>query len=747
MSKTIEQPLPRVEDQRLLTGQGRFVEDIRDPDAAHAVVYRSPVGHARLLDLDISQALNTPGVLAILTGADLDRMGCKPMTCRSHDGSDGKPFQSPIRHLLAKDTVRFVGDPIAFVVAETETAALDAMELIDATFEDLPVVIDPVQSDDIAVVWEEGDTDVVETAFRAAARVVSIDQRHDRISVSPLEVRSAFGAHEDGAYTLHTQTQGVHFMREMVAGSLGVDKSLVRVVTTDVGGSFGIKLAHYPEQSLVLLGAKAVGRPVRWVESRSEAFLSDAYGRGQVSHAEVALDENGVIQALRVDTVGDMGAYASAVGLSVLTKGFCKTLGHVYHIPVLRCQTRAVYTNCAPTDAYRGAGKPEAQYLVERLIDKAARDMGIDPSEIRRRNLIAPERMPYRAANGFVYDSAHFEKILDAALEEGDWTGFPARRAASEAKGFKRGIGLGLYLHLTGGSPTEHSEVILRPDGTVLILTGVQASGQGHETAFAQLVADRLEIDPAHIAVLEGDTAQIATGGGTGGSSSLPIAGVTIMKATDAMLEKARDLAANKLEAATADLTYGDGAFTVVGTDRRVDLLSLAADLPEDAANEKLCAGEADSDHDIQTVPHGAYLAEVEIDPETGHVTLVSFKGADDLGRRLNPPIAEGQLHGGIAQAVGQAMFERVVYEDGTGQLVTGSFMDYQLPRAADLPKFELRAADVVTDINPLGMKGAGENASIGAIAPVVNAVCDALGVSDLDMPVTPEKIWRALNA
>lgn len=747
MSKPIEHPVPRVEDYRLLTGHGRFVEDIRDAGAAHAAVFRSPVAHARLVHLDISGAKATPGVLAILTGADLDAMGCEPMKCRSHDGSDGTPFRSPTRDLLAKETVRFVGDPIAFIVAETETAAQDALEEIEAEFEELPVVIDPALSEETAVVWEEGDADAVEVSFGGASRVVSINQRHDRVSVAPLEVRSAFGAYQDGAYTLHTQTQGVHFMREMVAGSLGVDKSAVRVVTNDVGGSFGIKLAQYPEQSLVLLAAKAVGRPVRWVESRSEAFLSDAYGRGQVSHAKVALDVNGVIQALRVDTIGDLGAYASAVGVSVLTKGFCKTLGHVYHIPALTCRTRAVYTNCAPTDAYRGAGKPEAQYLLERLLDKAAREMGLDPAELRRRNLIAPERMPYKAANGFVYDSAHFEKVLDAALEEGDWAGFPARRASAEAKGMVRGIGVGIYLHLTGGSPTEHSEVLLRPDGTILILTGVQASGQGHETAFAQLVADRLEIDPARIAVLEGDTAQIATGGGTGGSSSLPIAGVTIMKATDAMLEKARDLAADKLEAAVADLTYSDGAFTVVGTDRRIDLVALAKDLPEEAEAERLCAGEADSDHETQTVPHGAYVAEVEIDPETGHVALVSFAGADDLGRRLNPPIAEGQLHGGIAQAVGQALFERVVYDEGTGQLVTGSFMDYQLPRAADLPNFDLRAADIATDINPLGMKGVGENASIGAIAPVVNAVCDALGVSDLDMPMTPEKIWRALTA
>jgi carbon-monoxide dehydrogenase large subunit len=737
--------MTRVEDNRLLTGRGRFVEDIRDGRAAHAVVFRSPVAHARILNLDVSRATAAPGVLAVLTGADLERFGCRPMGCRSFDGSDGAPFRSPTRHLLAKETARFVGDPIAFVVAETEAAALDAVEEIDVDFEELPVVTDPLRSDETAVLWEEGDAAAVERAFAGAAHVVAIDQRHDRVSVAPLEVRSALGRYEDGAYTLTTQTQGVHFMRAMVADSLGLDPTALRVVTEDVGGSFGIKLAHYPEQSLVLLAAKAAGRPVRWVESRSEAFLSDAQGRGQVSHAQVALDADGKILGLRVDTVGDLGAYTSSVGLSVLTKGFIKTLGHVYHVPALHCRTRAVYTNRAPTDAYRGAGKPEAQYLVERLLDKAARAAGVDRADLRRCNLIPAAAMPYTAANGFTYDSAHFEAVLDIALEASDWAGFPARRAAAEAKGLKRGIGLGVYLHLTGGTPKERSRVVLRHDGAIEVLTGVQASGQGHETAFARLVADRLEIDPSLVSVVEGDTARIATGGGTGGSSSLPIAGVTIVKATDAMLDRARDLAADRLEAAPADLTYGDGAFTVVGTDRRVGLFELVADGPEDTAPERICAGEADSDHETQTVPHGAYVAEVEVDPETGHVALVSFVGADDLGRRLVPSIAEGQLHGGLAQAIGQALFERVVYDD-TGQLLTGSFMDYQLPRAGDLPWFDLRAADIATDINPLGMKGVGENASIGAIAPVMNAVSDALDAPDMDMPATPEKVWRALN-
>lgn len=740
------QSIGRIEDRRLLTGRGRFVEDLRLPGMAHAVMVRSPVACGRLANVDTVEAWRMPGVLTILTGADLARLGCKPMPCAAaHDSSDGTPFKSPERPLLARDRVRFVGDPVAFVVAETEAQALDAAEavLVDIE-EDAAPVTDPDASQDVAVVWEEGDATAVEAAFARAAHAVRIRQTSPRVSVAPIETRSALGVFEDGGYTLHTQTQGVHFMRRMVAATLGEPEDAIRVVTGDVGGSFGIKLMNYPEQSLVLVAARLLGRPVRWVESRSEAFLTDAYGRGQSSTARLALDADGRILALDVDSVGDMGAYASALGVGVLTKGFTKTLGHVYHLPVHHVRVRAVYTNAAPTDAYRGAGKPEAQYLVERLVDKAARETGLDPLEFRRRNLIPDSAMPYKAANGFTYDSARFESLMDAAVHASDWGGFPTRRARSEAAGLRRGIGIGLYLHLTGGSPNEHSEVLLQSDGTILVLTGVQASGQGHETAFAQLVADRLQIGMDRIRVIEGDTAEVKTGGGTGGSSSLPIAGVTILKATDAMLENARALAAEQLETAAADLEYADGGFTVIGTDRRLDLTTLAATLPEE--REQLCGGTAKSDHEIQTVPHGAYVAEVTVDPETGFVRLERLTAADDLGRRLNPRIAAGQIHGGLAQAIGQALFERTVLDPDTGQLLSGSLMDYQLPRAGDLPDFDLHADDIPTDINPLGMKGAGEIACIGGPAAVVNAVCDALGDPDLDQPLTPERVWQALS-
>jgi aerobic carbon-monoxide dehydrogenase large subunit len=735
----------RVEDQRLLTGSGQFVEDIQLPDTAHAVVLRSPIAHGRITCLDIKNAMDMPGVLAIYTGDDLERLGCHPMPCvTAHPSSDGTPFQAPIRPLLAQDRVRFAGDPVAFIVADSEAIAIAAMELIMVDYEEEDAITEPTQSQDIACIWEEGDKAAVDHAFAGAARVVEIAQRSNRIAVSPIETRSALGTFLDGQYTLHTQSQGVHFMRDMMATTLGANPASIRVITADVGGSFGIKLMNYPEQSLVLAAAREVGRPIRWVSSRSEAFLTDAYGRGQVSTAKLALNSEGRILALSVDSIGDMGAYASALGISVLTKGFGKTLGHVYDIPMLHYRVKAVYTNAAPTDAYRGAGKPEAQYLVERLIDKASTETGLGAIAFRQKNLIPPSKMPYKAANGFPYDSAHFEQAMMAGVKAADWDSFPQRRAASEAKGLKRGIGVGVYLHLTGGSPKEKSEVLLQKDGSIQILTGVQASGQGHQTAFAQMVADRLQIPMERIEVVEGDTAQVKTGGGTGGSSSLPIAGVTIMKATDALIDLAKAQAAEQLETAIGDIEYGNGGFTVVGTDKRISLVELAAAQPPES--EKLC-GMADSDHAIQTVPHGAYIAEVEVDPETGHVALVALTAADDLGRRVNPMIAEGQIHGGLAQAIGQAMFERTIFDPDTGQLLSGSFMDYQLPRAGDLPNFDLHDVDIPTDNNILGMKGVGENASIGGPAAVINAIADALGTQDIDMPMTPERVWRTLNS
>lgn len=742
------QPLPRLEDKRLLTGQGNYVEDIRLPGMAHAVMLRSPVAHAKISKIDLDDARDVPGVLAIYTGKDVVEAGLKPLPCKTPiDSADGTPFKARLRLPLSVDEVRFVGDAVAMIVAETPEAALDALELIDVDYDDLDHCVEPAKSDDVAFNWSMGDRTAVETAMDAAAHVVSIMATANRVVISPLETRSAVGEYDSatGHYTLHTQTQGVHFMRNVVAETLGVSEDQLRVITKDVGGSFGMKLVNFPEQSMVLFASKDLGRPVRWVASRQDAFLTDAHGRDDVSTATAAFDGQGKILGLRIDNIGNIGAYASALGPSIVSTGFAKPAGHVYHLPALHITSKGVYTNMAPTDAYRGAGKPESVALVERLLDKAAREIGIDRVELRRCNLIPESAMPYKAANNNTYDSARFEVVLDQALQAGDWAGFEARRAAAAANGLRRGIGVGLYLHLTGGDAgPELSEVIVTTEGEVLVKTGVQASGQGHETAFAQLVADRLEIDPSRIRIIEGDTEEVAQGGGTGGSSSLPIAATTITRATANLLENARGLAADHLEASPLDLEYSKGGFAVVGTDKSVSLFELAADLSEEKAGQ--CAGLAHFEGDHQTVPHGAYVAEVEIDPETGRVRLDKFTAVDDLGRRLNPLIANGQLHGGLAQGIGPVFLENTVYDPDSGQMLSGSFMDYCLPRADDLPDFDLVEADVPTEANSLGMKGAGEVGCIGAPGAVMNAIADALGHDDIDMPATPERIWRALQ-
>ena len=747
----IGRSVPRVEDRRLLTGAGRFVEDIAAPEGSaptcHGWVVRSPVPHAEIRGIDTAEAEAVRGVRRVYTGARLRALGLRPMRCATPiESADGTPFHEPERYPLAEKTVRFVGDAVAFVVADSEAAAREAAEAVTIDYDDRPAVTDPRAAEEIGFVWEDGDRAATDAAFARAERIVSLeDVVHGRIVVSPLETRSAIGWPDaDGGLVLHTQTQGVHFMRKALADVLAVEATALRVVTQDVGGSFGIKLVPYPEQALVLAAARDLGCPVRWVASRSEAFLADAHGRGQVSRAELALDGEGRILAMRAETRGDIGAYASALGPGVLSKGFAKTLGHCYRIPVQHLTATGVYTNTAPTDAYRGAGKPESEYLGERLIDKAARALGEDPVAFRRRNLVTADEMPYRAANGFTYDWADFPGVMDAAVAAADRDGFEARRAASRAAGKRRGWGIGLYLHLTGGDASETSRVILEPDGGVTVLTGVQASGQGHETAFAQLVAARLEIPIERVRVVEGDSARLSRGGGTGGSSSLPIAATTISRATGAMLDAAREIAADALETAAADLEYGDGRFTVAGTDRSIDLAAVAARLPEEMGEG--CVGVADCEGETQTVPHGAYVAEVEIDAETGVVRLDRLVCIDDLGRRLNPMIAEGQLHGGLAQAIGQALFEETVYDPDSGQLLTGSLMDYCLPRADDLPAFELHGADHPNAPNALHMKGAGEVACIGGPAAVMNAVSDALGGVEIDMPATPERVWRALH-
>ena len=744
----LTQPVPRIEDDRLLRGKGRFVEDLHFERQAFAYMLRSPHAHARIVSVNVDQASAHPGVLAVITGGDVFKAGLGSMPCRTPVKSrDGSPMRAPERPLLAIDRVRYVGDGVAVVVADSIAEARTAAELIEVNYEELEPHINLAAEGEICFDWEKGDGEAVEAAFTRAHKRVGIRAVNNRIVVCPIETRGAIGVYDKGTdhYTLYTQTQGAHLIRTVIGESvLKLDRSQIRVVTNDVGGSFGMKLVAYPEQALVLFAARKLGRPVKWIGDRSDAFLTDAHGRDHVGEAEVALDAQGKFLAIRARIRANLGAYLSTLGPLIPTDALAKVFGYVYDVPALYIRVEGILTHTTPLDAYRGAGKPEINYLVERLIEKAARETGIDRIDLRRRNLISPRAMPYTNVLGFTWDVGEFERVLDRGLMLSGWKDFEARRRTSKARGKKRGIGLGLYLHATGGNPTEVSQVELMPDKTVVVRTGAQSSGQGHETAFAQIVSERLEIPMDRVRVVQGDTDAIGVGGGTGGSSSLPIGATTIQRAAGHMLDKARALAADALEAAAADLEYGAGAFRVPGTDISIGLFDLADRLDPEIGGG--CLGEAKFEGENLTCPNGVYICEVEIDPETGAVRVVRYTAVDDLGVVLHPQIAEGQIHGGLAQALGQALLEGAVYDPGSGQLLSGSFMDYCLPRADDIPAFEGERVGRPCRNNPLGMKGAGEAGTIGGCAPVINAIANALGHDDIEMPATPERIWHALQ-
>ncbi len=750
-SSPLGQAVPRAEDYRMLTGHGRFVDDLMSADALHAVFFRSPVAHARIIALDIDDALAVPGVRAILTHDDLERNGIEPVTCMSPMHSyDGKRFREPVRHLLVKDTVRFVGDPVALVIADTDYAARDAVELIGFEYDELDICVDTGASVDIAFELREGDAEKTDTAFAIADHVVSIDVVNNRVVGSPIEPRSLIASYDasEDRYTLVSQSQGVHLLRNLICKPLGLSKDKVRVITPDVGGSFAVKLTSYPDQSLMLFAARHVGAAIRWTETRGEAMLADVHGRDHVTRGELAFDSNGRILGLKVTTRGNLGAYASPIGPFTSGRGFIKMLGHSYSIPALRVRCVGVYTNTAPTDAYRGAGKPESSYFLERLMEKASRELGIERFDLRRRNLIQPEQMPYTSPVGIVYHSGDIPRVFEQALLAADVAGFANRRTDSKKAGKLRGLGLCPAMHLGGGNSNETSDLRVGSDGIVTLRTGVQASGQGHETVFMQLLSNRLQIPMESIRVIEGDTDELADGGGTGGSSSLTIAGPTIERAARTLIDNARKQAADRLETAPADIEYGDGRFTVAGTDKSIGLFELATALESDG--QPGCAATEAFDGDPQAVTVSTYACEVEIDPDTGGLDIVAFTCVDDLGNVLNPGLAYGQVAGGLTQAIGQAVMEHTVYDPADGQMLSGSFMDYGLPRATDVPAFAHNDAGVPAMNNVLGAKGAGEVGANGGCGPVICAILDALqaagGAADIDMPATPEVIWRALK-
>lgn len=740
--------LKRFEDERLLRGQGRFVEALPVAGCLEAVFVRSTVANGRIRSIDATAALGLPGVVAVLTGRDLEAAGVNPMKCRTAmPSSDGTPFHEPVRHALAIDTVRFAGEAVAVVVAETRVAALDAAEQVVVQIDEEAPAVSIARATETAFTWEHGDRSATAAALARAPLRTHLEIVNNRIAPAPIETRSAIASYDpaSGAFDLTTQSQGVHTLRNAFALTLGIEASKLRVQTFDVGGSFGLKLVPHPELVVLLAAARAVGKPVRWISTRSEAFLADNTARDHLSAATLALDHDGTFLGLDVSTTCNLGAYASSSAPSCMSVHFMRTLGHVYRIPVHHLTATGVYTNTAPTDVMRGAGKPEAHALVERLIDRAAREHGFDRLELRRRNLIRPEDLPRKTLSGNVIDGGDFPRTLSVALDKADWMGFAARRATSVANGMWRGIGIALYMHVTSHPVEEHARVSLDAGGRVAAAMGAQDIGQGHETTFAQLVASEFHFDPAHVRVVQGDTAALPPiGAATGGSGSLQTSGTAVVKAAHVLRERLREKAAGLLEASPEDLVLDAGGFRITGTDRRITFATLAQRMSAD--EREGCAGTAQIKGDFNTCPNGAYVAEVEIDPGTGAVQIVRFTGADDAGVRLNPMIVEGQLHGALAQGIGQALYERVVYDEQSGQLLTGSLMDYVLPLAQDLPRFDLVAADHPSTTHELGMKGIGECGNIGAPPAIMNAIADAIGHDRIEMPATPERIWRALN-
>ena len=763
----IGQPVTRTEDPQLLRGAGRYTDDLNLPGQAYAVMVRSPHAHGRLNGIDATEARAMPGVLAVYTGAELAAAGYGGLKCPvTPPDRHGKPMLAPRRPALPTELIRFAGEAVAFVVAETKLQAKDAAELVALDIEPLPAVTDaraaaepgaPLVHDEVpgnlALDFHFGDAEAVAAAFAKAAHVTKLHLVNNRIVVNAMEPRAAVGEY-DGRWTLHVGCQGVMGLRNALAADvLNVDPSQVRVLTGQVGGSFGMKAGVYPEYVCILHAARTLGRPVKWTDERSESFMSDNHGRGHEVEVELALDAEGHFLAVRLDGWGNSGAFP---GLPMpITGNTVKNLLGVYRTPLIEISTRFVFTNTSIVGPYRGAGRPEGNYYMERLIDTAAREMGIDRIELRRRNHIRPEAIPFTAPSGMVYDSGEFGALMDHALALGDWDGFEARRRQSAAEGKLRGRGIGSYLEVNAPPSKEMGGIRFEEDGTVTLLSGTLDYGQGHAATFAQILVQYLGVPFEKIRLLQGDSDQLLVGGGTGGSRSTNATGTALVEASAMVVEKGREAAAFVLEAATVDIEFVDGSFGIVGTDRRIGVIELARQIRTQAAAGTL-PPELPASLDVAHVsnnppsafPNGCHVAEVEIDPETGVVEVAAYAMVNDFGTVINPLLVEGQLHGGVLQGIGQALMERTVYDE-QGQLLTGSFMDYALPRAVHAPPFRFASHPVPATTNPLGVKGCGEAGCAGALPAVMNALVDALaphGVKHLDMPATPERVWQAIH-
>jgi carbon-monoxide dehydrogenase large subunit len=774
----------RREDRRFLLGKGRYTDDIVLPGQTWGVFVRSPYAHAAIRSINTAQAAAAPGVLAVLTGDDVAADGLGGIPCGWQiKNKDGSVMVEPPHPALAQGKVRHAGDPVVMVIAESKAAARDAAQLVEVDYEPLPAVahLNDAVASGAPLVWDEapgnvcfdwhlGDAAATEAEFANAAHVVSIDLTNNRIAPNAIEPRAANGHYDsvEDRYTLYTTSQNPHLIRLLLgAFTLKVPEHKLRVVAPDVGGGFGSKIFHYAEELLVLWASKRVGRPVKWTSTRSEAFLSDAHGRDHGTHAELALDADGKFRGLRVRTLANMGAYLSTFAPAIPTYLHGTLLSGPYVIPAIYAEVKAIFTNTVPVDAVRGAGRPEATYLLERLVDKAAREVGIDRVEIRRKNLIKPDQFPYQTPVALEYDIGEYEATLDMALKAIDYDRFPERKAASEARGKLRGIGISTYIEACGSAPSalvgalgaraglyEAASVRVHPTGSVTVFTGTHSHGQGHETTFAQLVVEKLGVSFENVEIVHGDTDRIPFGMGTYGSRSAAVGGSAIVKAIDKIVDKGKKVAAHLLEASVADIEFADGKYRVVGTDREKSFgeVAFAAYVPHNYPIESVEPGLEDSafyDPKNFTFPGGCHLVEVEVDPETGVVQVVECAIADDVGTIINPMIVDGQAHGGLAQGIGQALLEEAVY-DAEGQLLSGSYMSYCMPRAADLPMFKVGNHVTACTHNPIGVKGVGEVGAIGVPPAVINAVLDALaplGVTHIEMPATPEKVWRAIQA
>jgi aerobic carbon-monoxide dehydrogenase large subunit len=763
----------RREDHRLVTGAGTFGDDFNLPRQAFAAIVRSPHAHANLRRIETGKACGLPGVLAVLTAADYLADGLKPLihspftvsppdiTLRNRNGKT--VFIAP-HYPLAHDRARFVGEGVALVVAETLAAAREAAELVEVEYEVLAASTEAVDATKPAAVrlWPEMESNVAldadvgnaaatEAAFRQAAHVVGIETKVPRVTGVTMEVRTALAVCEadSGKITLYAGGGGVFRPKMDLAHMLGLEPAMVRVVAKDVGGNFGTRNNSYPEFALVAWAARRLGRPVKWTGDRTESFLSDYHGRDLTVSAELALDSSGKFLALRASNISNIGAYA--ISFVPLTKG-TELMSSIYHLPTVSVRARAVYSNSSPTTPYRSAGRPEVMFVIERLIDRAAQACGFDRLALRRMNLVPDHALPYANAFGMTYDSGLYEKVFNDALSLADWSGFESRRAISTAKGLCRGIGTGCYIESASGAPNERATVKISSDNTVTVTIGTLSAGQGHETSFAQLLGEWLGVAPEAVTLVTGDTDLLTAGGGSHSGRSMRHAATTIRRATNEIIARGTRIAACLLGSAEADIAFGDGTFRLIGSNRSLDLFEVASaaatnhDLPEELRGSLQATGDIDSR--VSSFPYGCHVAEVEIDIDTGEVTLARYTAIDDVGCAVNPMIVEGQTHGGIAQGVGEALMERCIY-DATGQLLTASFMDYAMPRASNLPKFQTAISEVPSTTHPLGLRGGGEGGITPALAAIANAIVDGLrefGVTHVELPATPERIWRAIQ-